>query len=305
MSTKTETFARKDHSCSRALHEFLLAADAGPVLLRADRLAERLTLLDKLDAIVGHLDSEDQTTGLDVRTIDQAKQLKARLESANKKMYESARSEIVSKSSSRILHRWLLDPAICGEAGTPWPGLGFDLRDEIASGVLQLREPKETELPRSPEMVPYQPTPVRHILDLIAACNLSHNDVFVDLGSGLGHVPLLISILTGIQTLGVELQPAYVASAKECAGRLNLQGSSFVAADARVADFARGTVFYLFSPFTGTILIDVLDRLQMESIERRTKVCSLGPCTRVLADQAWLKPTTDVDPGRITVFESK
>jgi uroporphyrinogen-III synthase len=72
-----------------------------------------------------------------------------------------------------------------------------------------------------------------------------------------------------------------------------------------VADFASGTVFYLFSPFTGRILIDVLDRLQMESIERRVRVCSLGPCTRVLADQKWLKATTDSDPGRIAVFESE
>jgi hypothetical protein len=42
-------------------------------------------------------------------------------------------------------------------------------------------------------MVPYQPTPVRHILHLIAAAMVAEDDVFVDLGSGLGHVPLLVS----------------------------------------------------------------------------------------------------------------
>jgi len=306
VSTSSKIFATNDGIwCSQVLHEFIRAAEAGPELLRADQLPERLSLLDKLDAIGGYLNSGDVPAGFDAGVIFRAERLKARLEAANERLYESARSEIVLKGSSRMLHQLLLDPAICGETEIPWPGLGFDLRDEIVSGVLQLREPKETELPRSSEMVPYQPTPVRHILDLIAICHLSHNDVFVDLGSGLGHVPLLVSILTGCLTLGVELQPAYVASAEECAGRLNLHGSRFAASDARVADFASGTVFYLFSPFTGRILIDVLDRLQMESIERRVRVCSLGPCTRVLAEQKWLKATTDSDPGRIAVFESE
>lgn len=306
MSTSPKAFAEKDNRLySRALDEFMLAADAGPELLCEDRLPERLALLDGLDVVVGDLDFEELRTGFDARTVDRAKRFKAKLESANEEVYESARAEIISNGSSRLLQRWLLDRAICGEAGPPWPGLGFDLRDEIVSGVLQLSEPEETELPRSPEMVAYQPTPVRHIPELIAASEISQEDVFVDVGSGLGHVPLLVSLLTGSRTLGVELQPAYVASAEECAGRLRLQSSRFIATDARCADLASGTVFYLFSPFTGTILMDVLDKLQMESIERRIRVCSLGPCTRVLADQVWLKPTTDVDPGRIAVFESK
>jgi hypothetical protein len=306
VSTASNIIAKEDViCCSRALHEFIHAGEAGPELLRADRLPERLSLLDKLDAIVGYLNFGDLMAGFDAAVISRAERLKARLESANERLYESARSEIVLKGSSRMLRQWLLGPISREEAETPWPGLGFDLRDEIVGGVLQLREPKETELPRSSEMVPYQPTPARHVLDLIAASNLSRSEVFVDLGSGMGHVPLLVSILTGCRTLGVELQPAYVASAEECAARLNLHGSRFVASDARVADLASGTVFYLFSPFTGRILIDVLDRLQMESLERRVRVCSLGPCTRVLADQRWLKATTDADSGRIAVFESE
>ena len=306
VSTISKAFYEKsDIRIREVLHEFILATGAGSKLLRPDRLHERLALLDKLDAIIGSQDFEDLTTGSEARMMSRVIKLKAHLESANEELYECARAEIVLRGSSRTLHRWLLDPADCGEAGAPCPGLGFDLRDEIVSGVLQLREPEETELPRSAEMVPYQPTPVRHILELIATSNLSRTDVLVDLGSGLGHVPLLVSILTGRRTLGVEFQPAYVASAEECAGRLKLHATRFVAEDARVADLARGTVFYLFSPFTGVILTEVLDRLRIESTDRQIRICSLGPCTRVLADQAWLKPTSQTKPGRIAVFQSQ
>ena len=173
------------------------------------------------------------------------------------------------------------------------------------SGILQLREPSEPNLQRSPEMVPYQPTPVRHILHLIAATALSEDDIFVDLGSGLGHVPLLVSMLTGVRSLGIEVQAAYVASAQECVQSLHLSRVRFITQDARAADMSSGSVFYLYSPFTGSILTEVLNTLRMESTRRSIKICSLGPCTRTVANETWLKASTPPDTGRITVFYSQ
>lgn len=74
----------------------------------------------------------------------------------------------------------------------PLSGLGFDCRDELLSGVLQLREPSEPNLQLSREMVFYQPTPVRHILHLIATTALAEDDFFVDVGSGLGMCPFCL-----------------------------------------------------------------------------------------------------------------
>lgn len=152
-------------------------------------------------------------------------------------------------------------------------------------------------------MTAYQPTPARHILDLIAACNFSADDILVDLGSGLGHVPLLVSILTGIRTVGVEIQHAYIASAQASAQSLNLSCVRFVAEDARTTDLSAGTVFYLFSPFKGSILTDVLNRLRREAEERPIRICSLGPCTRALQNQSWVQPVAPPDAGRISVFK--
>jgi hypothetical protein len=234
-----------------------------------------------------------------------AKALRTRLEAANAELYQSVRSDIVGGGQPGALLQWLQDSASQNESRSPLPGLGFDCRDELLSGVLQLREPSEPDLERSPEMAPYQPTPVRHILHLITATALAEGDIFVDLGSGLGHVPLLVSMVTGAQSLGIEVQPAYVASARECARSLHLSRVQFIPQDAREADLSSGTVFYLYSPFNGSILTDMLSTLRMESTRRSIKICSLGPCTRTVANETWLKASALPDTGRITVFDSQ
>jgi len=136
----------------------------------------------------------------------------------------------------------------------------------------------------------------------MTASALSAADVLVDLGSGLGHVALLTSMLTGVQGLGIEVEAAYVASAQECAQSLNLNRVRFIHEDARAADLSSGTVFYLYSPFTGSILADVLERLRKESTRRPIRICTLGPCTCTLAQEAWLQANALPHPGQVTIF---
>jgi hypothetical protein len=280
----------------------LLEADS--CLFLPGRLRKRLIALDDLDAGFGGLVCEGSTRCMYSRLHQRAKALRMRLEAANVQLYQSVRSDIVRGCQPRALLQWLENPASENELGSPVPGLGFDDRDELVCGVLQLSEPGEPGLQPSPEMVPYQPTPVRHILHLIAAAMVAEDDVFVDLGSGLGHVPLLVSMMTGAQSLGIEMQAAYVVSARECAQSLQLSRAQFIAQDARDADLSGGTVFYLYSPFKGSILAEVLDALRRESMHRPIKICSLGPCTHRVSDEAWLKTSELSDAGSITVFHS-
>ena len=298
VSTMTSTAHRECETGRPALYEFVSELESGPDLLDPERMAERLAVLDRLDRIVG------DCTGLRYPDAEIAglRALQIRLEALNQALYEEARCEIVREGSSRRLRHWLAG----NEAGPrPRPGLSFDLQDEIVSGVLPLREPAEPEVPRSAEMLAYQPTPARHVLDLIARCELSTDDVLVDVGSGLGHVPLLVSMLTGNRSLGIELEPAYVACARECADSLQIRRARFVAEDARTADLSSGTVFYLYTPFTGSILSDVLDRLRQEARNRPIRIGSLGPCTRKLLRQEWLQASAPAETGRIEMFESQ
>jgi hypothetical protein len=306
MSTTTTGVRREDEiECRTDLRAFLCGLEVDSSLFLPGQLRERLIALDDLDAGFGGFDSEDSTRCTDSRLHQRAKALRTRLEVANAELYQSVRSDIVRGGQPRTLLHWLEDSAGQNESKGPLPGLGFDCRDELLSGVLQLREPSEPNFQPSSEMVFYQPTPVRHILHLIAATALAEDDIFVDLGSGLGHVPLLVSMATGAQSLGIEVQAAYVASARECAQSLRLSRVRFIPQDAREADLSSGTVFYLYSPFNGSILTDVLSALRMESTRRSIKICSLGPCTRTVANETWLKASTLPDTGRITVFDSQ
>jgi hypothetical protein len=288
--------------CDHHPHAFLYGLEADSSLFQPAQLRERLIALDDLDAEFGGFDF---TRCTDSRIHKRAKELRIRLEAANAELYQSVRSDIVRSGQPRALLQWLQNLANQTESKIPLPGMGFDCRDELVSGVLQLREPSEPDLQRLPEMVPYQPTPVRHIVDLIVATALSEEDVFVDLGSGLGHVPLLVSMVTGAQSFGIEVEAAYVTSARECAQSLHLSRVRFIPQDARDADLSYGTVFYLYSPFKGSILTDVLNALRMESTRRPIKICSLGPCTRTVANETWLKTSALLDTGRITVFDSR
>ncbi len=151
-------------------------------------------------------------------------------------------------------------------------------------------------------MVFYQPTPARHILQLIRISALSASDTLVDLGSGLGHIPILASILTGAQCIGVEAEEAYVASARECARSLHLNRVSFIHQNATQADLAVGTVFYLYTPFTGGTFKTVLRKLQKESTERVITICTLGPCTSIVAMEPWLNASSNIDPNQLPAF---
>jgi hypothetical protein len=295
-----------NHSIELApdLRALLSSLEDDSSLFQPEQLRERLLALDDLDAGFGGFDSEASTKCTDVQLHKRADALRARLEAANATLYQSVRSNIVRCGQPRAVLPWLQDFVSPNGSKHPSPGLGFDWRDEFLSGVLQFNEPSEPNLRLSPEMVHYQPTPVRHILHLIASIPFAKDDVFVDLGSGLGHVPLLVSMMTGAYSVGIELEAAYVSSAQECARSLNLDRVRFISQDARAADLSSGTVFYLYSPFKGSILTDVLSALRMVGSRRPIRICSLGPSTRTLAGETWLTTSELPDVERISIFHS-
>ena len=75
-------------------------------------------------------------------------------------------------------------------------------------------------------------------------------------------MPILASILTGARCIGVEAEEAYVVSARECARGLHLSGVTFIHQNASDVNLAGGTVFYLYTPFTGSTMNTVLRKLQ-------------------------------------------
>src|ERR1700761_340374 len=181
MSTaKSAVSLQRETECERDLHAFLCDLEADSSLLEPERLRARLAALDHLDIGFGWADSEEFANGTNSGIHGRAKALQTRLEAANAELYRSIRAEIVRGGHMHRLLQFLQHSANQSEPEGLLPELGFDWRDELVSDLLQFREPSEADLQGSLEMVPYQPTPVRHILDLIETGVLSGDPVFVD-----------------------------------------------------------------------------------------------------------------------------
>jgi hypothetical protein len=282
------------------LHSLIARLEADEGLYLPAQLRNRIEALDHLDAHLGG----DTETGFRPRSegagiLERAATLRVRLEAANAEVYRAIREAIRGGNADSLRDRISLyrDP----QQKTA-PGLGYDYFDEFIAGVLQIREPPNGPILSGPEQVFYQPTPVRHALTMVDRSGLSADGVLFDIGSGLGQFCIVASILTGARAIGVEIESSYVESARECVRNLRLNRVTFLQADAREADFSSGTVFHLYTPFTGSILRTVLNRLQEESAKRPITICTLGPCTDVVAREPWLSADTKPDTDLVTVF---
>jgi hypothetical protein len=100
------------------------------------------------------------------------------------------------------------------------------------------------------------------------------------------------------------MEAAYVNCARQSAHELNLNNVTFIQQDAREADLSSGTVFYLYTPFLGTILRAVLDLLRREAVSRQIRICTFGPCTPIVGEERWLELVESLEVGRIAVFRS-
>jgi 16S rRNA G966 N2-methylase RsmD len=259
-------------------------------------LRQRFDALDDLDAYLS--DGQPIGTALHRR----ARAIYAELESVNFRLYEAIRRDIQRGAGGGSLLEWTPD---WNGAASLTNSRGYDHLDDLISGVLQFEEPSAEIVQLESEMVSYQPTPARHIFDLIGRKALTERDFLIDLGAGLGHVTLMASICTAASCTGIELEPSYVNCAQKSARSLNLNNVRFIQGDARAADLSVGTVFYLYTPFTGTILRDVLNLLRQEAVRREIRICTFGPCTRVVAEEQWLSVIGALETDRIAIFRSR
>ena len=88
--------------------------------------------------------------------------------------------------------------------------------------------------------------------------------------------------------VNASFDPAYVRYSRQCAEDLGITGVSFVEADVRATDLSDGTVFFLYTPFTGTMLEEVIARLRQEAETRPLRIFTYGPCTHEFFRQDWL-----------------
>jgi hypothetical protein len=222
------------------------------------------------------------------------------LEAVHIRLLHRLRAQLVTQSAPGPWLRQMWETYV-GEAAHASSAFDSTYLDIFLNGVLGLDGmPAETK-PLLPEMIGYYPTPAHVILALIEHARLSANDVFYDLGAGLGRVVLLVGLLTAARARGIEFEPAYCAYAQQCTHSLRLSRVTFYNVDARTADYTDGTVFFLYTPFTGRLLQEVLAKLQHEAHSRPIMLATYGACTRDVMQQHWLQLTAQQTFGHDTL----
>jgi hypothetical protein len=262
-----------------------------------DSLRQRIELLDGLES---HL--LDPSVAGEPTLHHRVMALRSELETASQQACDTIRAAIRRGDGPTAIAKSLTRERMSPNATDDE---GYDYLDEILAGVLALDEPGPTTLEADAEMVFYQPTPARHILDLFDRASLTAADVLIDLGAGLGHVALMTGICTPARSIGVELEPSYVACARRAAAALNLKSVAFVEDDARAVALDNGTVFFLYTPFSGAMLRTMLDRLRRRAETHAIRVCTYGPCTATIAAEPWLVAESPVRAGRVAIFRSR
>jgi hypothetical protein len=142
--------------------------------------------------------------------------------------------------------------------------------------------PPDRDLPHG--AVPYLPAGVDEIIALVREAPVRASDELVDLGAGLGRVLVLVHLLSGARTHGIEIQPHLVDRARATCAELRLWAVTIEQANA--AEHALdGSVFFLYAPFNGEMLAQVVRRL--EEVARRRRII-IGTVDLELHDTPWL-----------------
>lgn len=186
-------------------------------------------------------------------------------------------------------------------------GLGFTRHldsagspaDDFLDGMLQV-----SSLAGDEALAPHAnlnlPSRAERVSDFLTATGPSAHDVVFDLGSGSGKLALTVAASCAARVHGIELVPAYVGQARQSAAWLGLANASFEAGDACAADLSKGSIFYLYFPFSGPVAHTVAGRLGALAREREITVYCAGP-NRDFGEHF----LSEVEGGALSVLERR
>ncbi|HEY9261457.1 class I SAM-dependent methyltransferase [Chitinophaga sp.] len=237
-----------------------------------------------------------------------AEKVRSALEETDQQLFQHIQSNIRQGGYSGTAFKALITKYVDFNVHDPisQEEVGYDNLDVLINGLSLFQTMPEQTKDLEPEMVYYQKTPARIVFELVEKSFIRQEDVFFDIGAGLGQVAILVNLLTGIPTKGIEFEPAFCDYARDCAASLNLSDVNFSNVDAREADYSEGTIFFMFTPFHGEILQAVLEILRQESLQRKIKIITYGPCTAQVALQNWLQAAAPAENNayKLGIFSS-
>jgi SAM-dependent methyltransferase len=279
----------------RLLFSSIESMESDASLLEERQFHRRTEAIDFMEFhIIDRIDLQPHPSGEWLLLRSRAEKLKSALEQIDISLSQRLRTTIRDEGMTGAVFKNRVGEYVGSETNDNdhWAEPGYDNLDVFINRLFFFGALPQPAKDLEPEMVYYQKTPARIVFDLVRSAHFTRDDVFVDIGCGMGHVAFLVHLLAGITVKGIELEPAFCDYARNCAAELHLSRVTFINADARQADYSDGTLFFMYTPFSGTILREVLDLLRRESLRRSIKIITYGPCTAEVAGQSWLKRLT-------------
>ncbi len=181
--------------------------------------------------------------------------------------------------------------AVAVDARDAWLDRVLDIDAVIDDGPL---------LPRG--CAPYLPCGVETLLRVIEHAPVRASDVFVDVGAGISRATTFVHLMTGASAIGLEIQPALVSAGSSLTHGLSASRIASVQGDAAslAGRIVTGSVFFLYCPFGGERLDQLLSALEPIAHTRIIRVCCVD---LMLPERPWLRlraqPSTE-----LAIYES-
>ncbi len=173
-----------------------------------------------------------------------------------------------------------------------------EMRHERSLGIRTVGSIDAATLKSSAESFGYQPIPYAAMEAALKSVQPTANDVFVDLGCGMGRAVVLAGVASFRRVIGVEISPELCNVARENIERARrcLQAASADIVEADACEYPLpddATVLLLFNPFDERIVRRVLEnvRASLQKTPRALTIIYAIPKSRndVLADVTWLE----------------
>jgi hypothetical protein len=119
--------------------------------------------------------------------LQRAETVRGQLNGVDECLFQKLREQIASgQLHGAELRQRLIECTAGASSPAGAGGESYDSLDALVSGFLLAEVAPEETRQQEPEMVFYQPTPARIVLEMAERVDLRHDDVFYDIGSGLG-----------------------------------------------------------------------------------------------------------------------
>lgn len=141
----------------------------------------------------------------------------------------------------------------------------------ISLGAVAALSSQDRAPARMPDVI-FVPTPPEIVQAMLRLAGVTEHDVVFDLGSGDGRIPILAATMFHARAVGIELDPALVASANAKAVASGVADRvTFLNADFFAADISEATVVTLYLvPYLNLRLVPKL----MKELKPGTRIVS-------------------------------